>query len=188
VKHVGTGDVNMAVITVEDPTDGCINSYIGPVMSYYEHTTLNFKRLTDEEWEQSYDSIGMRPDLVNLYLANKQGTQHNGEIVSLPTSMTGVPIDPVKPQLLSYPNPFSETSLVNLYIPQSLTSGIVTVNVYDTEGALIKSLFDGSLQSGWYLLRWDGTDDYNKKVSVGAYIYQINMNGEVYTAKTVKTN
>ena len=49
VLHVGTGSINSALIVAQDPADGCSTAYIGPVGSYYEHITDNFKRLTDSD-------------------------------------------------------------------------------------------------------------------------------------------
>ena len=48
VFHVGTGPLDLAVLTAENAAGEDI-SYVGPVSSYYETVTTNFKRLTDEE-------------------------------------------------------------------------------------------------------------------------------------------
>ncbi|HVN47244.1 MAG TPA: DUF3160 domain-containing protein, partial [Bacteroidota bacterium] len=53
VMHAGTGPVNMAVIAAPLP-DGTPCAFIGPVFSYYECTTTNFNRLTDDEWKTMY--------------------------------------------------------------------------------------------------------------------------------------
>ena len=53
VLHAGTGPLNMAVVTATTPEAGTA-AYIGPVISYFEHVTTNFTRLTDEQWSTSY--------------------------------------------------------------------------------------------------------------------------------------
>ena len=51
VLHVGVGKVNIGVFIVESPSSGFEKmAYVGPVMSYYQKVTDNFKRLTDSEW------------------------------------------------------------------------------------------------------------------------------------------
>lgn len=68
VMHVGTGPINMAVVTCESP-DGSTCAYIGPVMSYYEHVTGGFDRLTDERWKEMQTAGGVpRPSWTGSYL------------------------------------------------------------------------------------------------------------------------
>ena len=76
----------MAVIVSNLPT-GENMSFMGPVMSYYEHISTNFKRLTDEEWLTVYNQEpSFRPDFVNLYLADKGGNSR-GEGRTLLTTL-----------------------------------------------------------------------------------------------------
>ena len=72
VLHAGTGPVDLAIITAEAP-DAATAAFVGPVMSYYEYTTTDFQRLTDEEWENIYLSQAMRPAWTSSYLANESG-------------------------------------------------------------------------------------------------------------------
>jgi hypothetical protein len=75
VLHAGTGQADLVIVTA--PTaDGKVTAFVGPVMSYYEYTTTDFKRLTDEEWRYTYLSKATRPEWVSSYLANSQGEQH----------------------------------------------------------------------------------------------------------------
>ncbi|MBP8303435.1 MAG: DUF3160 domain-containing protein [Phycisphaerae bacterium] len=72
VFHAGTGPTDLAIVTAQDP-NGQVTAFVGPVMSYYEYTTTDFKRLTDEEWRYTYLSQAIRPEWVSSYLANPQG-------------------------------------------------------------------------------------------------------------------
>jgi hypothetical protein len=74
VLHAGTGWADLAIVTAPTP-DGKVTAFVGPVMSYYEYTTTNFKRLTDEEWQSTYLSKASRPEWVSSYLANSKGEQ-----------------------------------------------------------------------------------------------------------------
>jgi hypothetical protein len=48
VVHVGTGPVNLAVLVCDSKGEEP-HVAVGPVSSYYERVSVNFKRLTDHE-------------------------------------------------------------------------------------------------------------------------------------------
>lgn len=73
ISHAGTGPVDVAIVTATVP-DANTAVFVGPVMSYYEYTTTDFQRLTDEEWENTYLQLATRPEWTNLYLADTSGT------------------------------------------------------------------------------------------------------------------
>ena len=75
VLHAGTGPVDLAIITAEAP-DAPAAAFVGPVMSYYEYTTTDFQRLTDEEWENTYLSQATRPAWTSSFLANESGESY----------------------------------------------------------------------------------------------------------------
>ena len=52
------------------------DSFAGPVMSYYEITTTDFHRLTDEEWENIYLPQATRPAWTSSFLANESGESY----------------------------------------------------------------------------------------------------------------
>ena len=72
VIHVGTGPINLGVF-VAPWNDGVQTAFIGPVMSYYEYITDDFLRLTDQEWNNQYLQSALRPEWVNIYLADSLG-------------------------------------------------------------------------------------------------------------------
>ena len=69
VLHAGTGPIDLAIITAPAP-GGEMAAFVGPVMSYYEYTTTDFQRLTDEEWKTTYLSQATR---TASYLADEAG-------------------------------------------------------------------------------------------------------------------
>ena len=139
VLHVGTGNVEMAVINAELP-DGQPAAFIGPVSKYHELVTTNFQRLSDDEWKIMYaQTPPPRPSFVNLYLANKNG-ESGGESVSLLTSVKDVPVDqrPTSFSLMqNYPNPFNSSTIIPMTIPPSLAHSIVSVKIYNVTGQLL---------------------------------------------------
>ncbi len=88
ISHVGTGPVNLGVFITENHL-GEPTAFVGPVTSYYEYRTTNFLRLTDEEWATTYLQSALRPEWVNIYLADSLGESRG----SGPSLITSVEVD-----------------------------------------------------------------------------------------------
>jgi len=77
VLHTAVGKVNLGVFLANSPSaSNQPMAYIGPVSSYYQDTTLNFKRMTDEQWDSliGYKRVlPPRPDWVYSFLADSNG-------------------------------------------------------------------------------------------------------------------
>ena len=52
VLHVGTGYARLLIVTADTCTGP--HAYAGLASSYYEKTTQNFDRLTDERWKHGF--------------------------------------------------------------------------------------------------------------------------------------
>ncbi len=177
VLHAGTGPINLGVFIAE-ATNTPI-AYVGPVLSYYEHTTTNFKRFTDEEWKDIYNvAPSLRPSFVNLYLADNTGIS-KGEGSNLMTNVEKDESNKRIPQTVllaqNYPNPFNSTTIIRFSVPASLTNQNVTLNIYDVKGQLVNRLLNENLPAGNYLTRWEGTDSKGMTVTSGIYFYNLNI-------------
>ena len=77
--------------------------------------------------------------------------------------------------LQNYPNPFNPET----WIPYRLSeNGQVSVSIYDTNGARIRTLSLGYQSAGFYQNReraayWDGCNDLGESVASGVYFYQL---------------
>lgn len=176
VLHAGTGPINLGVFTAEIEGDKTV-AFVGPVMSYYEHVTTNFKRFTDEEWATAYAlSPSVRPSFVNLYLADTAGSSL-GEGVNLVTSVSGGSAKQNIPQNMllvqNFPNPFNPSTIIKFSIPQHLSGLQVRLNVYDVQGRLINELVNAKMPAGNYYAKWNGTTKNNTPVSSGVYFYRL---------------
>lgn len=174
VMHVGTGAVNLAVVTCSDG-EGNSTAYVGPVMSYHEHVTTNFERLTDEDWAASVmEEESIRPHWTNVYLAGKDGGSR-GEVVTLRTGVSGVEERTFASSLESrvFPNPSVGASTFSFAVPPSLAGETVTLAVYDAQGRKVTELVNQELAAGSYMTRWDGTASDGTRVSDGVYFYTI---------------
>jgi len=184
VKHVGTGPINLAVV-VTPWNDGELTAFVGPVISYYDYTTTNFLRLTDDEWNDTYLQAALRPDWVNLYLADSSGG-YRGSGGSLITSVKNKN-DNLIPQseiiINNYPNPFNPGTIIAFTIPKDLTGKFVELNIYDITGSLVKTLIKNELSSGNYTVRWDGTNENRLKATSGIYIYSLKAGDRIKNGK-----
>ncbi len=186
VVHAGTGPLNLAVIVAELPS-GVSCAFIGPVMSYYEHVSTNFKRLTDEEWKTQYAiAPSFRPPFVNLYLADSTGSSR-GNGPSLITGIDGNFPAPAVPWIATlgqnYPNPFNSSTIITFVIPEGLTNPYTELAVYNIQGQLVKKLLSRQLPSGNYAVRWDGKRQNGSDASSGTYFYRLTVPRQRITGK-----
>ncbi len=176
ISHLGTGNINLGVFITENHL-GELTAFVGPVMSYYEYRTTNFLRLTDDEWENTYLQSALRPEWVNIYLADSLG-QSRGSGTTLITSVEQ-DINPIIPQsqilLNNYPNPFNPYTIISFSIPYDLTNSFVELKIYDINGSLVKTLVNENLPAGNYLTKWEGDNISGTKVSSGIYIYSLRV-------------
>jgi len=179
VKHAGTGYRNLCILPAEIPGTGSV-AFAGPVSSYFEFTSTNFLRLTDDEWKDSCLIKASRPDWVNIYLADSKGNSR-GDGAKLFTDIkiddnkqVDIPQDYIITQ--NYPNPFNPETIISFTIPSKLTSAHTEINIYNIQGELVKKLFEGNVQAGTYLTKWDGKNAAGQNVSSGIYIYEVKAN------------
>lgn len=188
VLHAGTGPLDLGIVIAECH-DGTPMAYIGPVMSYYEHVTMNFKRLTDEEWKELYQKPpSFRPAWVNVYLADANGKRR----ASGPRLVTSVkePLtqnESPRGYLLhqNFPNPFSTEgrsrtagnagTVIRFEIPPSFANTSTRLAVYNVRGELVRELINRRLPAGNYVARWEGEDDKGRQVASGIYLYRLRV-------------
>jgi len=186
VLHAGTGKINLAVITA--PTvDGGSRAYVGPVFSYYEFLSDNFKRLTNEEWrEMNGETPAYRPDFTNLYLAKDDGNKPEGDMTSLFTIVLNVE-DTNEPQnKINHsctPNPFTSSTVISFAIPKMYDMKNVELSIYDVNGNKIKTLLNSLIPAHNYSMVWDGTDSNGRSLAAGTYIYSIIIGELVQSGK-----
>ncbi|MHB1688203.1 MAG: DUF3160 domain-containing protein [Ignavibacteriaceae bacterium] len=187
VKHVGTGPVNLGIFIAPLPNNQ-MTAFIGPVMSYYEYTSTNFLRLTDQEWQDSALTSALRPLWVNGYLADNSGTSR-GPGASL---ITGIKDNNGQQNIpdsyltvKAFPNPFNPSTTLSINIPERLSNSLVQFSIFDIQGKLIKRIINKNLSTGNYLYRWDGKNDSGISVSSGVYITNLRVSDQMSSAKII---
>ncbi|MCB9207009.1 MAG: DUF3160 domain-containing protein, partial [Ignavibacteriales bacterium] len=186
VKHAGTGPIDLAVIVAKNSANEYI-SYVGPVASYYEYTSTNFYRLTDDEWKENYlVKESSRPNWVNIYLANNDGNI-KGEGLHLLTDIENPNNEFIIPKEIiiaqNYPNPFNPSTVIRFTIPQNLSNSPTKLTIYNIQGEVVKELLNEKLQAGTYLTKWNGDNQFGKMVSSGIYFYKIKVGEHTVVGK-----
>jgi hypothetical protein len=82
----------------------------------------------------------------------------------------------------NYPNPFNPYTKIEYEIPKIVH---VTLKIYNILGQEVKTLIDHEQQPENYQTMWDGTNNFDIRVSSGVYIYQIRAGSFIQTKKMV---
>ena len=186
VKHAGTGPIDLAVIITKNSENKNI-AFVGPVSSYYEYTSTNFYRLTDDEWKETYlFNNGVRPDWTKIYLASEDGKIQQGGIQLLTNVDDGnnnINIENTYIIAQNYPNPFNPSTIISYSIPANLANKRTKLRIYNIHGELIRELVNENLPAGNYLSRWNGKNSSGITVSSGVYFYEISSENHRFVGK-----
>ena len=63
--------------------------------------------------------------------------------------------------------------------------GHVTINIYNSNGQLVKTLIDRNEQPGHHTVTWQGDDEYGRDVSSGVYFYRMKSKDLTETKRLV---
>ena len=77
--------------------------------------------------------------------------------------------------LQNHPNPFSASTLIRFGV---FEKSKVELYIFDLSGRLVKKLLHQTLPNGRYTAEWNRTDQAETKISSGAYICRLMMNGK----------
>ncbi len=78
----------------------------------------------------------------------------------------------------SVPNPFSRETSLSFEL---LYADEVEITVWDTEGRLIRTLYDETAQAGETRVVWDGRDDGGREMATGLYLFRLRAAGIQYS-------
>ncbi len=132
----------------------------------------------------TYSYIDREVESGNAYYYKLADVDFNGNIAYHgPISITVGATTPTKYELAqSYPNPFNPETAINFSLKEA---GKVSLNIYNLQGQLIRSLVDEDKLAGSYSVIWNGTNDQGIRVSNGTYLYTLKVNGFEETKKLV---
>jgi len=132
------------------------------------------------------DAVAERLDEVLTYLNHGGG----GSLCEQVGLLIGVPGDGARGQrfrttLSNFaPNPLlaGKTGRISFTMARE---GHARVDVFDVNGRLVKSLFDGIAKEGPNDVFWNGTDETSRQVASGVYFYRLNANLQDFSKKMV---
>jgi len=82
----------------------------------------------------------------------------------------------------NFPNPFNPSTTIRYSISSPEN---VSIKIYDVTGQLVKEINKGHNHSGEYEIVWNGTNNFNERVSSGAYFYQISAGNYAQAKKMI---
>jgi hypothetical protein len=120
-------------------------AFAGPVASFHQKVTSQFKRLTDQEWQEGFfsgeASFSERPDWVGTYLLDQDGLKRAAgrELKGVLYEGTGISsMEEERPYdyLLLFPNPVTLEAHIRFVLKESRACWI---SVYDASGREVLS-------------------------------------------------
>jgi hypothetical protein len=105
-----------------------------------------------------------------------------GKDVALEQTTPDLPDEVVLGQ--NYPNPFNPTTRIQVGIPANHT-GKVDLKIYNVQGQLVKTVFEGVKSPGFHTFEWDGSNNYGTQVSSGIYFARFQAGRTALTRKMV---
>ena len=82
----------------------------------------------------------------------------------------------------NYPNPFNPVTTLRYDLPED---AVVNITIHDMMGRVVKTLVNGSQTAGYKSVQWNATNDKNRPVSAGLYLYTIQAGEFKQTKKMV---
>jgi hypothetical protein len=82
----------------------------------------------------------------------------------------------------NYPNPFNPSTTIRFSVRETAP---VSLTIYDVTGRRVKTLVDGTRESGDHSVNWNGMEEGGSRVAAGVYFARLECGGEVRTTKVV---
>ena len=127
-------------------------------------------------------------NLIRINTSNAAGTlvgsigfKHVTGIDLTSNSITSVKDDKTVPSIpgdfilkQNYPNPFNPSTTIEFALP---VGSRIKVKVYNLLGQVVKTIYDGVKDAGYYTLNWNSDDVNGNSVSSGIYFYELSASG-----------
>jgi hypothetical protein len=93
---------------------------------------------------------------------------------------TEVGNDDELPAVAVYPNPFNPATTIRFKLN---APALVTLQIFDLRGALVKTLVERELDAGVHEQRWNGRDNFGRAVASGMYFYRLRIGAELFRGR-----
>jgi flagellar hook assembly protein FlgD len=86
----------------------------------------------------------------------------------------------------NYPNPFNPTTMITFTVPGAAgEKKHAAVEIFDTRGKRVRTLFEGELEPGTHAMSWNGRTSSGESTGSGIYLYRLSVDGESVSRKMV---
>lgn len=92
-------------------------------------------------------------------------------------------IQPTIISLINYPNPFVQSTAIAFSLSKKSE---IKLSIYNLKGQKIKTLFNDTAKSGNHTVNWNGTDEQNRLVGKGIYLYKLEIDSKSLRKKMIK--
>jgi immune inhibitor A len=82
----------------------------------------------------------------------------------------------------NYPNPFNPTTTIGF---STAESGRAQLDVFNSLGQLISTIYDGPISAGYSEFAWTATDGRGQQLASGVYFYRLSLGDQRVTKKMV---
>jgi len=172
IGATGASRVEMSYNTASDVNGGVVSQQTvngnGKTATVIQ-TGFTLASVVDDELDGISDRAKFLRDSI-VYMGNALG-QVVGAGPALKNSLSQ-----------NYPNPFNPQTSIAFTLKDR---GALTLKVYNVNGQLVRTLFDGTHAAGADKLVWDGHNDAGQPVSSGVYFYKLVTNNFSQTKKMV---
>ncbi len=73
----------------------------------------------------------------------------------------------------NYPNPFNPETTIRFDIPENKAGNKISIQIYNINGQLIRTLFNGKISGGEHKIIWDSRNDNGTKLPSGIYFLEL---------------
>lgn len=85
----------------------------------------------------------------------------------------------------NHPNPFHSSTIINISVPAASN---IRLDVFSTDGRLIRTLYDGPVEAGEHQFQWDGDQQQEQQVPPGFYFYRLQTPRDSHCRKMLKAD
>lgn len=82
----------------------------------------------------------------------------------------------------NYPNPFNATTTIQYQLPHE---GQIRLTIYNLNGQVVKTLYNGRQKVGTHRITWNGEDDRGKQLASGIYFCRLESGNRILIQKLI---
>ncbi|MBH31007.1 MAG: hypothetical protein CMG71_03330 [Candidatus Marinimicrobia bacterium] len=165
------------VVTVEDPMVVSINQYDWSIWDETEGLCLMDDDMAtpagDAELEalEQFQQVDYVAGVFNFSFGTYKIQVRDEADLGVVTAGVEQDITPYTYRLYqNFPNPFNPSTRIRFEIAERQQVDVV---IYDIRGFKVRTLSKETLNAGFHVMNWDGTDDHGQLVSSGVYMYRV---------------